>query len=504
MIGTQKPAAEESGPGEFTSSRTVARNTIARGAAEIVAKIGSLAFYAVMARELGADDFGSFIFALSLSSVVLIAAGFGMDALMTREIAKDQESVHTLLSTVMVLKGSMLCALIGLLAGIALIGPYNSATRIAVVVIGAGVAIEMLSATLHAVVQGFERMEVGAVGLVAQRTVTAVVGIAVLLEGGGLIAASLVFLAGSIVGYLVTWFYMRKVVRPEFRPDRSQFTKVLKISAPIGVASLMFTVLLRLDATLISFFTHGDQAQVAHYGAAYRLIDATMFVPWAFGAAMLPWLARQDQHDTKLLARGTSVGLKLLTAFLLPIGVGYVVFAPSLINLIYGSGFAEAVVPLRLLGMMTVLYAINAYASSVLIARHRPEVFARGIGVVLVLNLVLNVLLIPPHGANGAAFAAIVSGTLLAGYSVWHVHAAVGGFSLTRALAGPVIGGAVLAAFVLLTGLPFLPSAIVATLLYIVVLLAFERTVFPGDLELISGIIKGRRGGPRQPAGGTA
>ena len=503
MIGTEKPTAEGPTQGEYRSSRTIARNTIARGAGEIAAKVGSLAFYAVMARKLGASDFGSFIFALSLSSVVLMAAGFGMDALMTREIAKDRESVHTLLSNVMVLKASMLFALIGVLAAVAVIGPYDSATRIAVVVVGTGVAIEMLSTTMHAVVQGFERMEVGAIGLVAQRTVTAVVGILVLLGGGGLIPAAFVFLGGSIVGYLVTWFYMRRVVRPEFRPDRSQFMNVLKIAAPIGVASLMFTVLLRLDATLISFFTHGDQTQVAHYGAAYRLIDATMFVPWAFGAAMLPWLSRQDQGDTRLLARGSAVGLKLLTAFLLPIGVGYVVFAPTLINIIYGPSFAEAVVPLRLLGMMTVLYAINAYASSVLIARHRPGVFARGIAVVLVLNLVLNVLLIPPHGANGAAFAAIVSGTLLAGYSVWHVRAAVGGFSLPRALAGPVIGGVVLAAFVLLTNLPFLTSAILATALYVVVLLAFERILFSDDLELITRIIRSGRG-PKQPVGGTA
>jgi O-antigen/teichoic acid export membrane protein len=495
--------AEKPTTGEFSSSRTIARNTIARSAGEIAAKLGSLAFYAVMARKLGADDFGSFIFALSLSSVVLMAAGFGMDALMTREIAKDRESVHTLLSNVMVLKASMLFALIGVLAGIAFIGPYNSATRVAVVVIGAGVAIEMLSATLHAVVQGLERMEVGAVGLVAQRTVTAGVGIAVLLEGGGLIPASLVFLGGSIVGYLVTWFYMRRVVQPEFRPDRSQFMNVLKISAPIGVASLMFTVLLRLDATLISFFTHGDQAQVARYGAAYRLIDATMFVPWAFGAAMLPWMARQDQNDREMLARGSAVGLKLLTAFLMPIGVGYVVFAPTLIRVIYGPDFTEAVVPLRLLGMMTVLYAINAYASSVLIARHRTGVFARGIGVVLILNIVLNILLIPPHGANGAAFAAIVSGALLAGYAVWHVRVAVGGFSLPRALIGPVAGGAALAAVVLLTNLPFIPSVILAILTYLVVLFALERSFFADDINLVRGIITARRG-PKQPANGTA
>lgn len=496
-------AGSAAGAGDWAASRRIARNTIWRGVGELAGKFGSLAFYAVMARKLGSEDFGSFIFALSLSSVVLVAAGFGMDTLMIREIAKDRESVHTLLSNVMVLKASMLFALVGLLAGIVAIGPYSAGTRVAVVVVGLGVAIEMLSATLHAVAQGFERMEVGAAGLTAQRIVTAVIGIAVLLAGGGLIPAALVFLGGSVVGYIVTYLYMRKVVRPEFRPQRSQFMRVLKISAPIGVASLMFTVLLRLDATLISFFTHGDQVQVAHYGAAYRLIDATMFIPWAFSAAMLPWLARQDERDPELLARGSAVGLKLLTACLLPIGVGYVIFAPSLIRILYGPGFSEAVVPLRLLGMMTVLYATNAYASSVLVARHRAGVFARGIAVVLALNVILNVLLIPSHGASGAAFAAIVSGTLLAGYSVWHVREAVGGFPVPRALGGPIVAGAAMAAVGLLVGLPFIPAAIVSTAVYVLVLIIFERVVFSEDLNLVSSIIRSR-GGPKEPASGPA
>jgi O-antigen/teichoic acid export membrane protein len=123
--------------------------------------------------------------------------------------------------------------------------------------------------------------------------------------------------------------------------------------------------------------------------------------------------------------------------------------------------------------------------------------------VVLILNIVLNILLIPPHGANGAAFAAIISGALLAGYAVWHVRVAVGGFSLPRALIGPVAGGAALAAVVLLTNLPFIPSVILAILTYLVVLFALERTFFADDINLVRGIITARRG-PKQPANGTA
>ncbi|MSO42278.1 MAG: hypothetical protein EXQ70_10370 [Solirubrobacterales bacterium] len=477
----------------FGSSRLIARNTIARSGGEIIAKLASVAFYAVMARELGTGGFGSFIFALSLSSVILVLAGFGMDLYLAREIARDRKLVDVLFTNVMILKGVMLVALLGVLAGIVLVGPYSAETRIAAVLIGTGVAVEMLSGTLYSVVQGFERMEVGAVGLVVQRGVTAVVGIVVLLAGGGLIAASLVFLVGSIVGYVVTHSMMHRVVRPRFRPDRSNWKSVLKAGTPIGLASLMFTLLLRLDASLISFLTGGDQSQVGNYGAAWRLVDATMFIPWSFGAAILPWLSRQGEKSEALLTRGSLIGLKILAAVLVPIGVGYAVFAPSLIEIIYGPGFGDAVQPLRFLGLMTVLYGINAYASELLVARHRPGAFARGIAFVLVFNIAINLFLIPAHGASGAAFSAVVCGVILAVISVRLIWDTVGHFSLTRALGGPTLGGLVMAAIGLLAGLPFVAAAVVSTLAYLLTLLAFERTVFANDFGLVSGVIGAAR-----------
>ena len=485
------------GAAEFASSRRIARNTLVRSAGEIAAKVASVAFYVVMARKLGTEGFGNFIFGLSLSSVVLVTAGLGMDMLLAREISRDRDAVHRLLTDVIVLKSAMLFALTGVLAGIVLTGPYSAETSVAVILIAIGVGVEMQSQTLHAVVQGFERMDLGAAGLALQRGITALVGIGVLLFGGGLIAACLVFVAGSVAGVIVSDRLMRKVVRPAFRIDRSQWASVLKVSAPIGAASLMFTILLRIDATLISFLTDGDQGEVGNYGAAYRLVDATMFMPAAFSAAMLPWLSRQGERSAALLRRGTVVGLKVLVAILLPIGVGYAVFAPHLIDLLYGPQFEDAIQPLRFLGLMTVLYGICWYASSLLIARHEPGLIARGLAVVIVLNVALNLALIPSYGAAGAAFAALVSGLALAVYSLRKVWKVVGRFSLTRAIGGPLLASGALAAAGLLLGLPFAVAAAIAALAYLAVLLAFEVTIFFDDYELVTGVI---RQGSKEPA----
>ena len=64
-------------------------------------------------------------------------------------------------------------------------------------IVGLGVAIEVLAKSWHAVFQGRERLALVSACLILQRTLTAVVGITVLLAGGGLLGAACVYLGGA-------------------------------------------------------------------------------------------------------------------------------------------------------------------------------------------------------------------------------------------------------------------------------------------------------------------
>jgi len=61
------------------------------------------------------------------------------------------------------------------------------------------------------------------------------------------------------------------------------------------------------------------------------------------------------------------------------------------------------------------------FAAASLIARDRPGVFVRPLGPIIVINVILNLILIPPYGANGAAVTALVSSALLAVVSMVQV-----------------------------------------------------------------------------------
>jgi len=258
---------------------------------------------------------------------------------------------------------------------------------------------------------------------------------------------------------------------------------------------LLYVSLIKLDATLLSFLNGGDNEAVGHYGAAYRLVDATMFLSWSFGAAVLPWFATHREGSPVSLSRGYELGLKAMITILLPIGVIYAVFATQLIELLYGNAYDAAVGPLRLLGGMTILFGINTFVSIVLIARDRPGEFTRPAVIVFIQNVVFNLILIPRYGASGAAFNAVLSGTLLALLTVMRVGRKMGHVSFSAALISPAVAGAAMAGAglgLLALGVPWVLALAVSIAVFAAAYLLFERIFFPEDFALYSGMLRFR------------
>ncbi len=475
----------------------IARNATFRSGGEVLAKFASLLFFIAMARKLGESGFGDFMFALSLTTVFILASGFGTESLMAREIARERSRTDHYLSNITAIKVVTSILLLAVVAAIVNLAGYPTETRYAVYIIGVGVAIENIGRTWHSVLQAYERMEFISVALILQRFVTAGVGIAVLQAGGGLIAVSVVFSGGAVVGLVsvslaLRWF----VVAPRTNIDRSKWLPLIKAGVPIGLAGLLFTVLLRLDVSLISFLEGGDNKEVGVYAAAFRLIEATMFISWSLGAAMLPWLAR---HGTDAVGRGYELGLKATFALLLPIGLIFVLLAAPLIDLLYGKEYDNAVLPLQLLGALTVLYGVNYFAATLLIARDRPGRWNRVLLIVLVQNIGFNLILIPKYGAAGAAFTATLSGILLAVLGIRQAWKTIGPIRLTQTFAGALVGGAAMTAAILLSDFPLVPAAILGFVAYLVGLLVIERLAFAEDLRMLIRMIR-TRGKPPESA----
>jgi O-antigen/teichoic acid export membrane protein len=321
-----------------------------------------------------------------------------------------------------------------------------------------------------------------AASLVIQRWVTALVGIAAMLAGADVVAVAGVYLGGALLAlaYAATRLGGMKI-RASRNLSMEGTRTLLGMSMALGLTLIVHTVLFRVDAVLLSLIK--DNAAVGLYGVAYRLFESTLFITYAFVAALLPTLARLSPH-TPELASAFASGTKLIVLALLPLGAIFALFPEPILRLIYGTDFDAAATPMRWLAGAAAVYGVGYLATALLIAQGRQGLLPWISGSVLVLNVGLNLLLIPRYSYDAAAAITSLSEVVLAIVCVTAVLRLTGPVSAARIVSGPLAGVAAMGLVALVAGTG-LAGLLVAAVAYPLVLLAVERRLFPADVRLI-------------------
>jgi O-antigen/teichoic acid export membrane protein len=472
--------------GTASASQRIASGTLARLAGEAVGKVASLAFFVVIARELGGEQFGDFIFAMSLSTVFLIIAGLGLQELLGREIAKDPRRADDLVWNVIAVRALTLVALLVVMTGVVAVQDRSLESAAVILIVSVGIGFEDQAGTLYAVFNGRERQQYVAFTLIVNRVSTALMGIGAALAGAGAVTIAILFAAGSGVGLATAyWLMYRFVLRPRVSIRPRAWSTLLRASAPLAVPGILATLAFRATVVLLGLVAAGS-ADVGEFGAANRLIEAAMFVPAAFNAAALAWFSREAE-----IGRGFEMAIKTVLALMLPIGLGLALFAEPLIEALYGSDYGGVVTPLRLLGAVAVLWGVNTTVITVLVSRARPDVYTFPALLALVPNAILALVLIPGHGADGAAIAALAGAAVLVGLVLPRTARLVGAGGFVRVLAAPLAAGAAMAlCAAALSGLPWIPAAMGSVATYAAAFLAIERVFSPGDFAFYSSVAR--------------
>ena len=470
----------------------VARNTAFSAAGDLLSKLASLAFYVVLARELGSQSFGQYMFALSVTVLLTSLAGFGTDSLLTRNVARDRTTVDHLYWTSITLKLALGVPLIGACVLLSVLNGYPGAVHATVALLGAGCLVESLAKTVAATFLAFDDARPPAEGLILQRFTTAVVGIAAVVAGAGIAPVAALYLAGALLGLA---YVMRSLSRRGIRPRRAVSLRharaVATEAAPFGLELVFSTAIFRIDATLLAFLKNSQA--VGLYSAAYRALESTLFVPYAFESALFPVMSRLDRSSTPTIGQVFESGLKAMVVLMVPVGLLFLLYGGEILVLLYGAEYAPAENALRWLGGAAAVYGAAFIAASLIGAQGRIRVLVWVTGTVLALNVVLNLLIIPRWSLTGAAavttITEAVQGVILLALGL----RITGRVSARRILTSPLAGAAVATATAL--ALPrTLPAAAVAAAAYVATVVLVERARYPADLGYVTGALRRRFG----------
>src|SRR5215216_956706 len=237
---------------EGRASRRIALGTLARSTGEAAGKLASLVFFIVIARHLGEEQFGDFIFGMSLSTVLLLVAGLGMQDMIGREIAKDPRRADDLVWNIAVIKTLALLLVLGVIAGVVAVQDRALDSSAAILIVSLGIGFEYQAGTLYAVFDGRERQQYVATTLIVNRVSTALMGIAAPAAGASLVTISILFTIGSGLGVLTAyWLMHRYVLQPARRVEPHAWGGLIRTSIPLGVLSLLGTISFRTSVVIL-------------------------------------------------------------------------------------------------------------------------------------------------------------------------------------------------------------------------------------------------------------
>jgi O-antigen/teichoic acid export membrane protein len=154
-------------------------------------------------------------------------------------------------------------------------------------------------------------------------------------------------------------------------------------------------------------YMKGDEA-VGWYNAAYRLIVVLLFIPSAYMSSIFPIMSRFYISSKSLLGFIYQRSLKYMLIISVPISAGTTILASRIILLIFGAEYYNSIIALQILIWAIVFIFANLVFVNLFQSINRQIVVTIIDAAAALLNILLNLLLIPRYGIVGASIATVV------------------------------------------------------------------------------------------------
>lgn len=296
-----------------------------------------------------------------------------------------------------------------------------------------------------------------------------------------------------LLSQIFSLFYYFKVVLPfKFKLifDGKKIFIMIKKGLPFLFITLFASIYARIDIVMLRYM--GNFEAVGWYGTAYKFLEvaslftATLFIPSIFPALSALWNdTNKRQQFNDLFYRA----IRIIFSSSLLVTLFFIFFASPVISIFFPASFMPSVLALRILILVHIIATISFLFNNLLIIQNREYFSLYIVSFGMIINIILNLILIPRYSLYGAAWATVTAEIfnllLLQHFSVWEKDK----IFITKIL------GTILANVLLLLGLKYsgqLNNYYIGVLwcLINVWLLFYLRIIIKGDLMFFFNPIK--------------
>jgi O-antigen/teichoic acid export membrane protein len=379
----------------------------------LVGKLLSLVVGFIIARYLGPYAFGDLSFADAFAALFAAVGTLGLDSFIIREIIQNPDKRDEILGTSLVMRLAANVVLIPLA-----ILTYLAFRQLSTNETDVSLALLIALCSSAALFKSFNIIDSYFQSQVASKYVVQVQNVCLLLSTSVKIAliynqAPVFYFAGAMVfdsailALGLLFIYKRKQLHLHtwtFNWTRAK--SLIQQSWPLIFTAVMISIYMKIDQVMLK--SAGSKI-VGIYSAAARISESWYFIPVAIVTSIFPAIIHARKTDIERYHKRLQNLYDLLVAISLPVAILVSIFANQIIHLLYGNPYQGAGILLSIHIWSGIFVFLGSASSQFLLAEGFTLISFSRTAFGALVNVVLNLWLIPIYGALGASIATLIA-----------------------------------------------------------------------------------------------
>ena len=403
------------------------KNTSSLFSAHLIGRLGSLVITIwLMPRYFSESELGGYFVAIALTNLIASLTELGMQNPLIREMTLHLQQTRHYLGNALIVRGILSVIAYGIMIGSGIF-LYPSIIVKMIVFLGLAEIANSLAQLYRCVFRAHEQMKYEAFTVIAERGVFLAIGGGAILFDYGLVTVCQAMLTASCINLILSVGLTRyRFTELRFQPSREIVTTLMQQALPFAIGNLFNLLYFRVDAIMISKLSSDGINANTWYGLAYTIVNAFTILPGAFMmGAMFPVLSRAWERERGRFPSVYTFGMRWMVLSGLPLAVGLSTLSPEITTALFPTYTPDEVgkvaKALQWLSWAGGLIFVTTAVLAVLRATDKRRAFSVLMGTTALLNICLNLFLIPRFSHVGAAIAMVMSEALLLVFGIGYI-----------------------------------------------------------------------------------
>lgn len=216
----------------------------------------------------------------------------------------------------------------------------------------------------------------------------------------------------SYILSLLALFYILGILLPKHKNQNKINTnekkkinkELIEYSLPLIFVGFLTKIYFWTDSFFIGYYL--DAANVGIYNVAVSIALLLTLVPPLFLQIFVPIVNKEYSKGNKNVVQQLSQQIgKWIFIINLPVLILFFTFPGAIINILFGEEFLPGATPLKILVIAAFINSLGLTSEKLILMKGKTKLLFFNLVITSIANIILNILLIPRFGINGAAMA---------------------------------------------------------------------------------------------------